>query len=219
MRPLSPTGLYWSRHGEVACATHAPSSDDPRWTGEDWAPIGSRTASHKGCGTSISARIARPMAAPSADSQSNGQQDPTSQGTWDRPDLFYLDCNTTRCCTAQPWLSPSTRCLLRPLPIPNLRRDVSQTRIDHPGASGDIGHYLTGDIEPSPDLFRLLLLRYKLNEIFQCCFESTQGVPSPLRACIGLFMAKSPARPTRRPLTTRAGPKKVGHRSPSRTAG
>ena len=39
MRPESPTGLYWSMHGEVACATHAPSAADPRWTREDWAPI------------------------------------------------------------------------------------------------------------------------------------------------------------------------------------
>jgi hypothetical protein len=39
MRPESPTGLYWSMDGEVACATHAPSSADPRWTREDWAPI------------------------------------------------------------------------------------------------------------------------------------------------------------------------------------
>ena len=39
MRPESPTGLYWSMHGEVACATHTPSSADPRWTREDWAPI------------------------------------------------------------------------------------------------------------------------------------------------------------------------------------
>ena len=40
MRPASPTGLYWSLQGEVACATHAPTADDPRWTHEDWAPIG-----------------------------------------------------------------------------------------------------------------------------------------------------------------------------------
>ena len=39
MRPESPTGLYWSFFGEVACATHAPTSDDARWTSEGWAPI------------------------------------------------------------------------------------------------------------------------------------------------------------------------------------
>jgi hypothetical protein len=26
-------------HGEVACASHTPSSDDPRWTKEGWAPM------------------------------------------------------------------------------------------------------------------------------------------------------------------------------------
>ena len=39
MRPESPTGLYWSMLGEVACAAHAPTSDDPRWDTEGWAPI------------------------------------------------------------------------------------------------------------------------------------------------------------------------------------
>ena len=38
-RPESATGLYWSLHGEVACASHAPTSDDPRWSREGWAPI------------------------------------------------------------------------------------------------------------------------------------------------------------------------------------
>ena len=36
MTPPSATGLYWSIRGEVACAEHAPSSDDPRWTHEGW---------------------------------------------------------------------------------------------------------------------------------------------------------------------------------------
>ena len=39
MRPESPTGLYWSMHGEVACATHAPTAADPRWTKEGWASL------------------------------------------------------------------------------------------------------------------------------------------------------------------------------------
>lgn len=38
-RQPSPTGLYWSADGEVACAVHAPTPTDPRWTTEDWAPV------------------------------------------------------------------------------------------------------------------------------------------------------------------------------------
>jgi hypothetical protein len=39
MRPTSPTGLYWSFNGEVACEKHAPQRDDRRWDGEGWEPI------------------------------------------------------------------------------------------------------------------------------------------------------------------------------------
>ena len=39
MRPPSVLRLYWSIRGEVACETHAPDPDDPRWTREGWAPI------------------------------------------------------------------------------------------------------------------------------------------------------------------------------------
>ena len=39
MRPESPSGLYWSSLGEVACATHSPTSDDSRWIMEGWAPM------------------------------------------------------------------------------------------------------------------------------------------------------------------------------------
>ena len=39
MRPPTPTGLYWSVYGEVACETHAPESDDERWDVEGWQPI------------------------------------------------------------------------------------------------------------------------------------------------------------------------------------
>jgi hypothetical protein len=39
MRPDSPTGLYWSEDGEVACARHAPQPGDPRWSLEAWVPI------------------------------------------------------------------------------------------------------------------------------------------------------------------------------------
>jgi hypothetical protein len=42
MRPLSPIDLYWSLHGEVACANHAPEVEDPRWTREGWARINLR---------------------------------------------------------------------------------------------------------------------------------------------------------------------------------
>jgi hypothetical protein len=45
-----------------------------------------------------------------------------------------------------------------------------------------------------------------------------QCVPNPPRACIGRCMAKWPARPTRPPPTIRAGRRKTGPRSPSRTA-
>jgi hypothetical protein len=38
-RPASPTGLYWSKRGEVACDQHAPDTNDPRWTNEKWKPL------------------------------------------------------------------------------------------------------------------------------------------------------------------------------------
>jgi hypothetical protein len=36
MRPQSPTGLFWSIRGEVACDQHAPAEDDPRWVDDGW---------------------------------------------------------------------------------------------------------------------------------------------------------------------------------------
>src|SRR4030095_5719094 len=39
-KPKRPTGLYWSLHGEVACADHAPRVEDPRWKLEGWTPWG-----------------------------------------------------------------------------------------------------------------------------------------------------------------------------------
>jgi len=33
------TALFWSRHGEVACAAHAPDPEDPRWTAEGWEVV------------------------------------------------------------------------------------------------------------------------------------------------------------------------------------
>jgi CheY-like chemotaxis protein len=31
--------LYWSRHGKIACAEHAPLVGSPEWNDEHWAPI------------------------------------------------------------------------------------------------------------------------------------------------------------------------------------
>ena len=39
MRPTSPTGLYWSTNGGVACEKHVPPPDDRRWRVEGWEPI------------------------------------------------------------------------------------------------------------------------------------------------------------------------------------
>ena len=39
MRPESPTGLYWSIRGDIACCDHAPAAADPRWTEEKWKPL------------------------------------------------------------------------------------------------------------------------------------------------------------------------------------
>lgn len=39
MRPESPTGLYWSIRGDIACCDHAPAAADPRWTAEKWKPL------------------------------------------------------------------------------------------------------------------------------------------------------------------------------------
>ena len=39
MRPVSPTGLYWSINGEVACEKHVPQPGDRRWDVECWEPI------------------------------------------------------------------------------------------------------------------------------------------------------------------------------------
>ena len=39
MHPPSPTGLYWSRRGDVACAAHAPKTTDHEWTADVWKPL------------------------------------------------------------------------------------------------------------------------------------------------------------------------------------
>jgi len=36
---MAPTGLFWSKRGEIACAGHAPQSDPDRWNSEGWRPI------------------------------------------------------------------------------------------------------------------------------------------------------------------------------------
>ena len=40
-RPSSdvPDVLYWSRDGIVACASHAPRPDNPRYRSEDWRQV------------------------------------------------------------------------------------------------------------------------------------------------------------------------------------
>jgi CheY-like chemotaxis protein len=36
---MTPTGLFWSKKGEVACSGHVPERDSPQWTAEGWRPI------------------------------------------------------------------------------------------------------------------------------------------------------------------------------------
>ena len=36
---VDATGLFWSRHGEVACAGHAPEETSPRWREESWVAV------------------------------------------------------------------------------------------------------------------------------------------------------------------------------------
>ena len=38
-RPKSPTGLYWSMCGEIACEGHSPEPENPRWLAERWCPV------------------------------------------------------------------------------------------------------------------------------------------------------------------------------------
>jgi hypothetical protein len=48
MRPPSPTGLYWSLHGEVACADHAPQVEEPRWHLDGWVSLKVRSGAVQG---------------------------------------------------------------------------------------------------------------------------------------------------------------------------
>jgi two-component system response regulator MprA len=36
---LAAQTLYWSRRGEIACASHAPNSDSERWTADGWSAL------------------------------------------------------------------------------------------------------------------------------------------------------------------------------------
>ena len=38
-RTPSPTGLYWSERGVVACARHAPYERSDTWNWERWEPL------------------------------------------------------------------------------------------------------------------------------------------------------------------------------------
>jgi hypothetical protein len=38
-RGRHPGDLYWSRRGEIACATHAPAADSARWLSEGWTAV------------------------------------------------------------------------------------------------------------------------------------------------------------------------------------
>jgi CheY-like chemotaxis protein len=36
---MTPTGLFWSKRGDVACAAHVPERDSSQWTAGGWRPI------------------------------------------------------------------------------------------------------------------------------------------------------------------------------------
>jgi len=36
---MPPSSLYWSRKGEIMCATHAPVLDSSQWTLDGWQPV------------------------------------------------------------------------------------------------------------------------------------------------------------------------------------
>ena len=38
-RTPSPTGLYWSERGHIACARHTPYEGSDTWTWERWEPV------------------------------------------------------------------------------------------------------------------------------------------------------------------------------------
>lgn len=38
-RTASPTGLFWSERGAIACAAHTPFEDSDTWRWERWEPL------------------------------------------------------------------------------------------------------------------------------------------------------------------------------------
>ena len=38
-RTSSPTGLYWSERGAIACAKHTPYRGSDTWNWERWGPV------------------------------------------------------------------------------------------------------------------------------------------------------------------------------------
>jgi hypothetical protein len=46
--PDSPTGLYWSVRGQVACPSHATQLEDSRWVAEKWVPMPAASQGFRG---------------------------------------------------------------------------------------------------------------------------------------------------------------------------
>jgi hypothetical protein len=47
LEPVNPTQLFWSKRGEIACWTHAPSGNPERWHTEKWAPLPDSAWKHR----------------------------------------------------------------------------------------------------------------------------------------------------------------------------
>jgi len=58
MLPDSPTALYWSLHGEVACSAHAPDPCGSQWTAEGWQPVSKSRRAFEACAISVSSKEA-----------------------------------------------------------------------------------------------------------------------------------------------------------------
>ena len=48
MLPESPSGLYWSIRGEVACPDHASRISNDRWKSEGWVPLPTSSQGYRG---------------------------------------------------------------------------------------------------------------------------------------------------------------------------
>ena len=48
MMPTSPTGLYWSVRGQVACLEHAARLTEAEWLAEGWQPLPVSSQGHRG---------------------------------------------------------------------------------------------------------------------------------------------------------------------------